>query len=575
MFAGAAYAASVPDALHPLRRALVAAAALAAIVARDASAATRYNVLLVSLDSVRQDFVGCYGHRARRAPGVSTTPEIDRIAAAGVRMEDAYASSSWTLPSHVSLLTGEPEVVHGVDTDRQTLDASVPTLAEIVKRDGYRTAGVFSGPYLEPHWGFGRGFDTYRAAYGRKVAAASRLADRLRADGPPHGSRLTAFRAYEKVKSLSHRDVNSAEVTAATLEELDRLRGTAEPWFLFAHYFDPHYDYVPPPPWDTRFDPDYRGTITAEDFLANPRISIPDPATPDGFLRRVADRDLEHLMALYEGEIAWVDAHVGELVRRLDALDLARTTLVIVVSDHGDEFFEHGGLGHHRTLYEEVVRIPMILRLPRVLPAGATVRGPVALSDVVPTVLDVLGIEPPAGLASTSFLALVRGGPAERTALARLVTEHAGRVTIDGTTVVPVTQVAVQEAFRREAIKITRARTWPEFPPDLPPRTATILRPETEARHAREQLSWIDVARFPAEPADTQSTDFAEPRARAALDAVRAMYARLQRPRRTPAAPAPGAAVRHALEGLGYVDAGSAAPVPGVRFVLPPPGGGR
>ena len=560
--------------LRPLNRAVLLAAALTALACR-ATAADRYNVLLVSLDSVRQDFVGCYGHRPRRAPDVPTTPEIDRLAALGARMEDAYASSSWTLPSHVSLLTGEPEVVHGVDTDQQTLDASVPTLAEILKYHGYRTAGVFSGPYLEPHWGFGRGFDRYRAAYGRKVAAASRLAERLRAQGPSPGSRLSAFRVYEKVKNLSHRDVNSSEVTAATLAELDDLRATGEPWFLFVHYFDAHYDYVPPPPYDARFDPDYRGTITAEDFLANPRISVPDPATPDGFIRRVSDRDLDHLIALYEGEIAWVDAHVGEVVRRLDALDLARRTLVIVVSDHGDEFFEHGGLGHHRTLYEEVVKVPLVLRLPGVLPAGAAVPGPVALSDVVPTVLDVLGIDAPPGLTSTSFLALIRGGARDGTAIARLVTQHTGRVTIDGTTVVPATQVTVQEAFRREAIKLTRARTWPEFPPDLPARSAAILRPETEAQHAREQLSWIDVARYPGEPDDARSSEFADPRARAALESVRGLYRRLLLPRRTPGTARPGEAVRRALDGLGYVDTGAGAALPASRFALPPPGDGR
>jgi len=559
---------------RPLNRAVLAAAVLAAAAGR-AAAADRYNVLLVSLDSVRQDFVGCYGHRPRRAPDVPVTPEIDRLAALGVRMADAYASSSWTLPSHVSLLTGEPEVVHGVDTDQQSLDASVPTLAELLKRHGYRTAGVFSGPYLEPHWGFGRGFDRYRAAYGRKVAAASELADRLRARGPAPGSRVSAFRAYEKVKSLSHRDVNSSEVTAAALGELDGLRASGAPWFLFVHYFDAHYDYVPPPPYDVRFDPDYRGTITAEDFLANPRISIPNPATPDGFIRRVSDRDLDHLIALYEGEIAWVDAHVGELVRRLDALDLARRTLVIVVSDHGDEFFEHGGLGHHRTLYEEVVKVPLVLRLPGVLPAGAAVPGPVALSDVVPTLLEVLGIDAPPGLTSTSFLALVRGGTHEGTAVTRLVTQHPGRVTIDGTTVVPLTQVTVQEAFRRDAIKLTRARTWPEFPPDLPASTAAILRPETDTQRGREQLSWIDVTRFPAEPDDARSNEFDEPRARAVLEAVRGIYRRLLLPRRTPGMARPAEAVRRALDGLGYVDGGSAAALPASHFALPPPGDGK
>jgi len=263
---------------------------------------------------------------------------------------------------------------------------------------------------------------------------------------------------------------------------------------------------------------------------------------------------------------------VGELVRRLDGLDLARRTLVIVVSDHGDEFFEHGGIGHHRTLYEEVVKVPLILRLTGVLPAGAAVPGPVALSDVVPTILEVLGIEPPPGITSRSFLPLIRGGARDGIAVARLVTQHAGRVTIDGATVVPVTQVTVQEAFRRDSIKLTRARTWPEFPSDLPASTAAILRPETDAQHARERLSWIDVTRFPAEPDAARSSEFAEPPVRAVLEAVRGLYRRLLLPPRTPGTARPGEAVRHALDGLGYVDTGAGAALPAARFALPPPG---
>src|SRR5206468_3077062 len=142
-----------------------------------------------------------------------------------------------------------------------------------------------------------RGFDRYRAAYGPKVAAAARLAELARTNG---GRPRSAFRVYEKVKNLSHRDVNSAQVTAALLDELERLRASPEPWFLFAHYFDPHYDYVPPPPYDTRFDPDYRGTITAGDFLLNPRISTSDPNHPDAFVRQASNRDLDHILALYE-----------------------------------------------------------------------------------------------------------------------------------------------------------------------------------------------------------------------------------------------------------------------------------
>src|SRR5439155_832410 len=110
--------------------------------------------------------------------------------------------------------------------------------------------------------------------------------------------------------------------------------------------------------------------------------------------RAIGDRDLDHVIALYEGEVAWVDAHVGAIMHALEASGLAEKTLVIVVSDHGEEFFDHGNIGHRHTLYEEAVRVPMLLRLPRVLPGGAAAHGPVSLTDLLPTVLDILGLSP-------------------------------------------------------------------------------------------------------------------------------------------------------------------------------------
>src|SRR5436305_13738046 len=112
-----------------------------------------YNVLLISLDTVRQDVLGCYGRRPRRAPDTSPSPALDQLAREGVRMVDAYAPSSWTLPSHLSMLTGQSPLVHGVETEVGTLDASSRTMAEVLTEHGYHTAAVYSAPYLEPHWG--------------------------------------------------------------------------------------------------------------------------------------------------------------------------------------------------------------------------------------------------------------------------------------------------------------------------------------------------------------------------------------------------------------------------------------
>src|SRR4029077_5777092 len=128
--------------------------------------------------------------------------------------------------------------------------------------------------------------------------------------------------------TISHRDVTSDQVTNAVLAALEASGKDGRPWFVFAHYFDPHYDYIPPPPYDTRFDPDYTGTIDGEGFLTNPRIARRDPSRPNAYLREIGDRDLEHVIALYEGEVAWVDYHLGRLFRALDAGGQAARTLV-------------------------------------------------------------------------------------------------------------------------------------------------------------------------------------------------------------------------------------------------------
>ncbi len=162
--------------------------------------------------------------------------------------------------------------------------------AGVLRANGYQTAGVFSGPYLEPSWGFGAGFDRYTAAYGTEVGEASRelarFADEISrasaaGDAATAESRMWQRRArYERVRKLSHADVSSEQVTGAGLAELDRLVGAKRPWFLFLHYFDVHYDYIPPAPFLTRFDPDYRGAMTGRNSLGNPAIGVPDAVTP-------------------------------------------------------------------------------------------------------------------------------------------------------------------------------------------------------------------------------------------------------------------------------------------------------
>jgi arylsulfatase A-like enzyme len=230
------------------------------------------NLVLISLDSTRRDMVGPYGRDPLHARGEPLTPHIDRLAAEGVVFERAYATTSWTMASHMSILTGQPELVHAVDVDYHRLDPARPMLAEELRASGFRTAGFVSAPYLEPEFGFDRGFERFEATYGGELGAAAAAAREAKArydaidvrrDPAGHRAAWDAHRrAQARMETLSHRDVSSEIVADRAVAELREAAADGRRFFVFAHFFDPHYDYVPPAPWDERFDPGYEGTLT-------------------------------------------------------------------------------------------------------------------------------------------------------------------------------------------------------------------------------------------------------------------------------------------------------------------------
>jgi arylsulfatase A-like enzyme len=165
------------------------------------------------------------------------------------------------------------------------------------------------------------------------------------------------------------------------MELLEEMGGG--PFFLFLHYWDVHYDYAPPAPYDEIFDPDYSGDVTADNFIRNEAIrSDMEPG------------DLEHVVALYDGEIAYTDHYLGRLFDELKKLDLWDKTMIVVTSDHGDEFFEHGNKGHRNTLYAELLNVPLIVKLPGARWSGRRDERLVGIVDIAPTVLDVAGLPP-------------------------------------------------------------------------------------------------------------------------------------------------------------------------------------
>lgn len=327
------------------------------------------HVVLVSIDSLRADRLGLYGY------GAGTSPNLDRIAAEGLVFDRVISSTSWTLPAHVALFTGQSDSVHGVLDDGKVLGSSGPaTLAERLGSLGFATGAVVSGPYLHRGFGVGRGFDDYLNCMGYLDESFE----------PLRGASIDLRTLHEE----SHSDVTSPCVLRKASEWIREHR--EEPTFLFLHFWDVHFDYLPPAELLERFDPDYRGDLDASDFETNEAISID-----------MSPRDRRHLDALYDAEIAFVDRTLGQLMTVIDEVGQADETLVAVTADHGEAFFEHGVKGHRKDLHAEVVRIPLVWWGPGV-PRGERRRGLAHITDIAPTVLDLVGASEEAHSASFS-----------------------------------------------------------------------------------------------------------------------------------------------------------------------------
>ena len=373
---------------------LGALALLVELASCSETVAAPIDVLLISIDSVRADAL------TFRDP--VATPRMTAFAQAGTVFTRAISGSSWTLPAHAEMFTGNPPLLHGVQYDDIAIDPLMPTLPELMRANGYFTAGFWTGWYLASEYGFSRGFDVYENAMNQGASIEQQYKHALELNDHDLAKRVLGGR-----DKLSHQDVTSQTVVAR-IETLIKRAPKDKGLFLFAHFFDPHYDLIPPAPWDTAFDPDYRGDLDGRDFYTNKRIfdATKQPR------RQVGDRDLEHLIALYHGEIAWTDDAIGQLFDLLEARGRLDNTLVVIVSDHGDEFFEHGGRGHRHSLFGELLHVPLMVRLPASLRQGAqpaSVSTQVSLSDLLPTILDACGIEAPNGVYGRSLLGALRG----------------------------------------------------------------------------------------------------------------------------------------------------------------------
>jgi arylsulfatase A-like enzyme len=331
------------------------------------------NVVFIGLDTARSDHLGCYGYDR------NTSPAIDQLAAEGTLFEYAVSQSPWTLPSFASAFTSLYPTQHGAGFLESAMGLGFPTLAEVFAGHGYATGAIVNTAALNPVFGIDRGFEHYDVV----PMEAGRVAD---------------------------------GTTRATLDWIDAQED--KPFFVFAHYYDPHLPFAPPPPYDSAFDPDYAGDLGSS---FNPEYLPTDRMTGFRRMNALSTGDKEHIVSLYDGEIAFADRAIRDLVAGLSERDLAENTLVVFMSDHGEEFFDHGGFAHGHTLYEELLRVPLIFRLPGRVPAGKRVPVMVRLIDLMPTILEIAGIDTDARMEGRDLGPLMSGeaqaGPAGEGAL--------------------------------------------------------------------------------------------------------------------------------------------------------------
>ena len=337
-----------------------------------AASPARANVILITIESLRADHVGCYGYRR------DTTPNIDALAAEGTRYEQAHAVTSWTLTSHASMFTGLYPSAHRVILPQDRLSDAHTTAAEVLSAHGYQCAAVVGGPYLRKTFNLHQGFEYYDES----VAAAS--------------------------NEEAHKDVTNPEMAEAMERFLREKRDPKRPFFLFAYYWDVHYDFIPPPPYDTMFVPE--GAEKIESIQFGPIVALG---------KDISQAQLDYLIAQYDGEIRCTDEYLGRLWALLRELDLWDNTTIILTADHGEQFFEHGYLGHKHDLYAESLHVPLIIRRAGQTQAARDSRV-VNLIDLCPTILGFAGCEPPAPHSGRSLLN--EGADAEKATFFELTT---------------------------------------------------------------------------------------------------------------------------------------------------------
>lgn len=328
-----------------------------------------FNVVILLIDALRRDHLGCYGYHE------STSPFLDEMAQEGIKFNNAFAVSSWTLPTVSTIFTGYYPTIHGATGPEHVVSPSLTTMAEAFKRKGYATAAFTTIPYLKKIYNLHQGFDWYdddllkKTFLGLAIENTSYLQilprvmyyTRILLNLPVQDPAVVEFTSWWSTK------LNARNVNERVLKWLRKEREA--PFFLYVHYLDVHSPHFDPHP--------YKDDPTWEKLRYDPM------------------HDVDDRINLYDGGIRYADEQIRNLVKSMKELNMYENSLIIFLSDHGEEFLDHGGVGHGISLYGEQLNIPMIIFPTAVVPGNLVIDAPVSQIDLFPTLDDWLSLGAP------------------------------------------------------------------------------------------------------------------------------------------------------------------------------------
>lgn len=326
------------------------------------------NIILISIDTLRADHLSCYGYDKK------TTPHIDRLAGEGTVFLQNYSTGVWTPPGHASMLTGLYVSEHGVYGENR-LSESIPTIAVKLKENNYQTAGFVNNSQVGEMVGFNKGHDIFVEVW--KGVTPKSITERVVSG---MNRRVKRFLGYE--------DMGAEKTNRLFTKWIENHIDKNRPFYAFLHYIEPHNPLNPPRPYKNKYLNHTFKNIDSgkiKKVAHNPLICFIENMD----LNR---EEIEVLKLLYDAEIAYTDSKIGEVVDILKRNNAYDETMIILTSDHGEHFGEHGLWSHTASLYNEVLHVPLIIKYPQVAEYAKEVKDCTQLVDIFPTVMEVAGI---------------------------------------------------------------------------------------------------------------------------------------------------------------------------------------